>query len=400
MTYRKLKAAYLFDGHKMAQPGAVLICSSEGTIETITDESSAGEGIEQFAGMLTPGFVNAHCHLELSHLRGLVPEKQGLVSFLLSVITQRNQEQELKDLAALAAETEMYANGIVAVGDICNTPDTLMIKSAGRLNYYNFIELLGWAPEQAPERLKAAATLAEQFKKQSADLLNNDSPRRSFFSISPHAPYSVSRQLWQLMEPGFTGRTVTIHNQESLAENEFFRKGSGDLTRLYSFLKMDISGFVPPETNSISWYLPHLRSAARILLVHNTYMEETDLMQADAFHEQVFFCFCPNANLYIENRLPDIPLFLKHHAKIVLGTDSLASNHQLNILEEIKTIMRSFAAITTSEILSWATFNGAQALQLEDRLGDFTQGKKPGILLIDSIKEGEITLASTVKRLI
>ena len=100
------------------------------------------------------------------------------------------------------------------------------------------------------------------------------------------------------------------------------------------------------------------------------------LNQALDCNNNLFFCFCPNANIYIEDRLPDIPLFLKHKTRIVLGTDSLASNHQLSILEEMKTIKKTFRLISTSELLLWATSNGAAALSFEKSLGDFQEGKE------------------------
>ena len=111
-------------------------------------------------------------------------------------------------------------------------------------------------------------------------------------------------------------------------------------------------------------------------------------------------CLCPNANLYIEDRLPDIPLFMKHNSLIVFGTDSLASNYQLSILEEMKTIKKAFPYISTSEMLVWATSNGAKALAFEDNLGDFTRGKKPGVVLFENITDGEITRQSTSRRLL
>src|SRR6266849_1323645 len=148
MSYRKLKADYLFDGYKILPADSVLVCGRDGMIEAIVNENQAGGDLEKFSGLIVPGFINCHCHLELSHLSGLIPEKQGLVNFVLSVIGQRFQSEKCKQDAILKAETDMLCAGIVAVGDICNTPDTCNAKSTNRLAYYNFIELLGWAPEQ------------------------------------------------------------------------------------------------------------------------------------------------------------------------------------------------------------------------------------------------------------
>jgi cytosine/adenosine deaminase-related metal-dependent hydrolase len=105
---------------------------------------------------------------------------------------------------------------------------------------------------------------------------------------------------------------------------------------------------------------------------------------AKASGKKIAWCFCPNANLYISDQLPAIDLFIKNDAEIVLGTDSLASNHQLSILEEIKTIARNFPDISKDQLLRWATINGAKALQMENLLGSFEKGKQPGVILCEN----------------
>jgi aminodeoxyfutalosine deaminase len=391
MSYRKLKADYLFDGYKMCGADAVLICKQDGTIEGILDENQAGTEFERYTGLISPGFINCHCHLELSHLKGLIPENLGLVNFVLSVVNHRRLAEELIQSAIQAAESEMTAAGIVAVGDICNTVDTVTVKRSGKLNYYNFIELLGWSPDQAALRYKQGMETAAFF-------LDN-CPDENHLSMNPHAPYSVSEELWDLMIPGFAGKTITIHNQESAAENDFFKTGGGDLTAMYSRMKIDNSHFKAPGITSLSAYLNKLRTASDILLVHNTYTTEIEITKAASFHRQLYFCLCPQANKYIENRLPDIPAFLKQTNQIVLGTDSLASNRNLSILEEMKLIKQKFPSVPTSRMLIWATSNGASALSFGKNLGDFSKGKKPGIVLVENIPGGEVGATSTCRKI-
>jgi cytosine/adenosine deaminase-related metal-dependent hydrolase len=391
MSYRRLKADYLFDGFIMRQ-NEVLICESDGTIEGIVDVEMAGGDLEYYKGILSPGFINCHCHLELSHLKGKIPEKQGLVNFVSSVVGMRNQNKELVQEAMLAAESDMLKKGIVGVGDICNTSDTRDLKSAGVLDYYNFIEVFGWAPEAAFARYEAAKKLAQLF------LESNDEVNQ--ISLNPHAPYSVSDELWKLIQPDFHGKTITIHNQESAAENEFFKFSTGDLSRMYSLMNINSSHFKATGSNSLPYYLSKLKNASNILLVHNTYMEVADLKIALEFTNNIFFCFCPNANIFIEDRLPDLTMFQKYDTQIVLGTDSLASNHQLSILEEMKTLKKSYPLTPTSSLLLYATSNGAKALSFQKSLGDFSKGKKPGVILIENIEGGEIMEASTSRRIL
>jgi cytosine/adenosine deaminase-related metal-dependent hydrolase len=121
-----------------------------------------------------------------------------------------------------------------------------------------------------------------------------------------------------------------------------------------------------------------------LILVHNVHTSEEDLLFAKASGKKIAWCLCPNANLYIGGQLPAIDLFVKNKGEIVLGTDSLASNHQLSILEEIKTIARHFPDITTEQLLRWATINGAKAWQMDKLLGSFEKGKQPGVILCEN----------------
>ena len=121
-------------------------------------------------------------------------------------------------------------------------------------------------------------------------------------------------------------------------------------------------------------------------MVHNVHTSEEDIFfsQQSAISSRLYWCLCPNANKYISQQLPDIDLLMKNDCKIVLGTDSLASNRQLSILEEIKTIRQYFPNIDMEKMLKWATSNGAKALQMDSLLGSFEKGKKPGVILIEN----------------
>jgi cytosine/adenosine deaminase-related metal-dependent hydrolase len=119
-------------------------------------------------------------------------------------------------------------------------------------------------------------------------------------------------------------------------------------------------------------------------------MPEEDILFANEYakenHLTLIYCLCPNANLYIENRLPPIELFIKHNCHLVIGTDSYSSNWQLSIAKEIQaitTVPRLKAVAPLAQVLKWATINGAKALQWDDELGSFEKGKKPAVVLID-----------------
>lgn len=397
MAYRKFKANQLFTGFNMLDDNHVLVATQEGVVQDIIPTAEAGEDIETFDGLLSPGFVNCHCHLELSHLKNLIPEKTGLVDFVFTVVTQRHlPEDEIYD-AIKQAEDEMLANGIVAVGDICNNNHTIPQKTKQRLIYYNFIEASGWAPQIAAARFERSKTFYDEYS-----LMPGVHDGHGFVAMAPHAPYSVSNDLWRLIEPYFSGRTTTIHNQESRAEDEMFKTGTGDFKRMYDLMKIDNSAFVPTGKSSLQSYLQKLNDAGNVILVHNTFTKEEDIQYAEnlTMKGKRFWCLCVNANLYIENTMPPVDLLRKYQCNMVIGTDSLASNHQLNVLAEIKTIANYFPSISLQELLQWSTLNGAKALQIDNIAGSFAAGKKPGIVLIENLDEGRLTKNSLAKRII
>lgn len=395
MPYQKFQATQLFTGTEILGPGKVLITDEEGTIEAIVDQHEAGEGVQQVSGLLSPGFINCHCHLELSHLRGRIPEKTGLVDFVFRIVNERHYpEAEILD-AISVAEDEMLANGIVAVGDICNNALTLAQKAKQRLAYYNFIELTGWLPQAAQARFNRSLEVYRAFRQlQPAD------NARFRTALSPHAPYSVSGELWNLMTPYFHQQTVTIHNQETAFEDSLFETKQGDFMRMYDLMNIATDFFAPTGKSSLRSYFEKMLPAGKQLLVHNTFTKEADLLFANTTSSDVNWCICINANQYIEQALPPVEIFRKQQASLVIGTDSLASNHSLSILDELKTITRFFPQVPLAELLQWATYNGAKALQMEDRLGSFEKGKQPGILLITQLEDQKITPRSTLQRLL
>ena len=392
MSYRKLKGDHLFDGHCFLPSNKVLITDSEGKIMDITNFADAGDEVENYKGIISPGFVNAHCHLELSHLKGIIPEKTGLIDFVFKVVTLRHSEEKKIIEAIDKAEKEMLENGIVAVGDICNNGLTVFQKLKKNLACYNFIETSGWLPQVASKRFDLSRFIYDEFE------TNN---LRA--SIVPHAPYSVSNDLWEKMIPYFKEKVITIHNQETKHEDEFFMEGKGDFLKMYEMMHIDNSFYQAKKMRSVESYFQKFSTASSVILVHNTFMQQEDINFINTHKtskQLVSFCLCPNANLYIENALPPVNLLLENNCNIILGTDSLASNHQLNLLEEIKTIVKRFPQIKTETLLQWATINGAKALQMDEQLGSFEKGKTPGILLIKNSEGGKINDASEIETLI
>jgi cytosine/adenosine deaminase-related metal-dependent hydrolase len=390
---RKLTADRIYPVSSEPIENGVVVVDKDGSIlltgkRTDFDASE----LEYFEGILVPGLVNTHCHLELSHMKGKIPTGTGLLTFIGNVVRHRGAEEEEIQQAIAAADAYMYEHGIVAVGDISNKTDTFHVKSKSKLKYYTFIENFDFMQD---ERTQSTFYMYKEVY----DAMEERPHLRK--SMSPHAPYSMTPGLFELVNSLNKGqqRTISIHNQETPPENQLFLTGDGDFIDFYQSFGMSLDGFKPIGKTAIHYALQHLDPQQKVLFVHNTLSTEQDIRAAQAIIKETFWATCPNANLYIENRLPDYRQFLKADAVVTIGTDSLTSNWQLSVLEEMKTILRYQSYLDFETVLRWGTINGAMALSWDNELGSIEPGKKPGIVWISHI-EGEklLTPYSIAKR--
>ncbi len=395
---RKLSAHYIFTGTGTVLSKGIITLTDDGVIADILDTKGALEemaGVEFYSGVITPGFVNAHCHLELSHLQGIFPEKTGLPDFLKNVVEHRNINDGSVLDEARKADISLWKNGVVAVGDISNTNATFSLKSKSKIAYHTFIEALGFSPQRAEKAFSWAMSCYEEARQLGLSA-----------SVVPHSPYAISKELFdKIFGFAVSNRSVlSMHNQESRDEDDLYQSGKGELFRhLTENLRIDLTSFHPSGKSALESVIGWLPKENKILLVHNiqTGQQDIDLIASARPLNQTWFVLCPESNLYIEGRLPDIGLFRKNKLQICLGTDSLSSNRQLSVLEEMKTVQGSFPAIPFGEIVTWATRNGAQALEMDGWAGTIEKGKRPGINLITGMDMQHLLLQpqSQVKRL-
>jgi cytosine/adenosine deaminase-related metal-dependent hydrolase len=385
MPGMKLKADRIFDGCQWLESDRVLITDANGQIVDIIPEAEAGEDIMRYKGTLCPGFVNVHGHLELSHLQGHMLRGTGLPGFLTQVIQQRGFDPAQILDAMFRVDREMYQAGIQAMGDICNTADSIPVKAASRIRWYNFIEVLSSRDEGAAQRLAYFTEIRDRFRETRSHIRNRQPPSPA--SLAPHAPYSVSPLSFQNINLATTGETVSLHSQESQAEDELFRHGTGPFLDFYRSIGLTENPVSVTGKSSLMSVLPYFNGRQRIILVHNTYTTEDDLSFADNLARErglsIHYCLCPNANLFIEGSLPPVSLLLADDRNIVIGTDSLASNDGLSIASELNTLLKAFPSLSVEQVLKWATSNGAAALGFENELGGFRIGKTPGVILLD-----------------
>lgn len=379
MTLRKFQADQIFDGNRL-HTDRVLIVDADGKIVDLVPGGEAGTDIETLEGILTPGLINAHCHLELSHLKDVIPPHTGLIEFLCSVVTKRGFDPEVIQEKIQLAEQEMFENGIVAVGDIGNTADTASVKSKSRIRWQNFTEVLSFTDEKADEAFAHFNSVAQTLK----EVLG---PQHRT-ALVPHAPYSISPRSFELINEATSGEVISMHNQEHPAEDHLYQTGDSEYLRLFKIFGIDRSPFPVTRKTSIRSVLPHFNKQQTIFLVHNTSTTEADVIWAKQYAQtnglKLVWCICINANLYIENKVPPIEILLKNNCTIALGTDSYSSNWQLSIAREMRSIREHFPQIPLETILQWATNSGATALRWSDQLGSFEKGKQPGIVLLSN----------------
>jgi aminodeoxyfutalosine deaminase len=391
---RYFQADYIYPISFPHIPNGILVTEDDGTIiEVRSMEYGVKKGqIEKFNGILCPGFVNAHCHLELSFLKNQIPKHTGITGFIQELLKKRNAFTDKEKLTAIKlADAEMYNEGIVAVGDISNTDLTFAQKAKSKIYYHTFFEALDLRPENAKAAFAKAVQLQSDFKKAV--------PKNCASSIVPHAPYTVTPKLFEMIGAHSKNKIVTIHNQESKTENDFFNK-KGILHDFFISLGNDLKHFKKTGRNSINYFLPYLKHVEQLMLVHNTFTTQKDFDYILSQKPNISLCFCPNANLYIENKLPKLYRYENSTVNKCIGTDSYASNNQLSIMAEMKTIAKNFGMMPIAEYLKWATLNGANALGITDKFGSFDKGKKPGIVHISNIEFMLIGKNSEAKRVL
>ena len=375
----KLSASHIFMDGKFKSDTVVVINEAGKilSIDPIAEHNTAEVDFKK--GALIPGLINTHCHLELSHMKAKVDTGTGLIPFIQSVVQFRDIDQAVIDDAIRLADKEMADNGIVAVGDISNKSDTINVKSSSDIHYMGLIEAFDLLDDQRCDDYFDPYYSAYQ-EYQRAGLK---------CSMVPHAPYSVSKTLFEKInhvnkESSFP---VSIHNQETLHENQFFVDKTGDLLKFYGGFQLPIDHFSPTGETSTFYAMRHMDASRKTLFVHNTIMSKDDILATMKWSPHVFFATCANANLYIENKLPYYKDFIDANATMTIGTDSLTSNWQLSILDEMQTIQQYQSYIKTEELISWATINGAKALSMDESLGSFEVGKSPGVNLLQGFED-------------
>lgn len=349
---RRISAQYIFTSAGKPLKRGVITATDDGTVVSVEDTGGdlrETAATEFYNGIIIPGLVNCHAHLELSHLGGQIPAGGGLQKFITGVRSRRDAQPGEIAAAAEKAERMMVSEGTVACGDISNGTASFEIKGRSTIQWLTFTEVFGSDPLIAETRIGEA--LAVSAAAAAAGLKHH---------ITPHSLYSSSEELFSHITSHITpDSVVSLHFLESDEE----RTMTGD---------------------HAARALALAAGCLRLILVHNTAITrpEAELLAAAG---NTWFCLCPSSNLQITGTLPPVHLLSEVTGHIVTGTDSLASNNSLSILTELRLLHDAAPELPLDEIIRWGTLNGAVALGMEETLGSLEKGKKPGLLLLEPV---------------
>lgn len=389
---RKISANYVFPvSGEPIKNGIVCIDNNNVIIDVISPGDSFREvqNLERYSGIITPGFVNAHCHLELSHLKGVIKKETGMAGFIADIGNLRNNySQDDIQRSIKRADSLMQSRGIVVVGDIVNSSDTISVKKQSSIYYHSFVELFGLNPENVDSIISKGNNLKSEL---SNALLDS--------SIVPHSPYSVSSALFNRIKILSSDESIySIHIKESNYEEQFFHTNDGQLFDLCKNIYSDLESVIKPNSDSLDFaseYFPK----TKILLVHCVFLTSEKLYQLiEKFKtNDIFIVLCPLSNKYINNSLPNLPDLYSATSNICIGTDSLASNNDLSILSELIELKNTFNDISLVDLIKFATLNGARALGISSTFGSIEIGKRPGLNLIQGLDLINFNFSSTSK---
>lgn len=363
---------------------------------TIVRTGQCEDGEEVMKGALVPGFVNAHCHLELSHLHKKFRKGTGMTGFI-------DQINALRDWASDDVKTglvhewmdKLWKDGVSAIADISNDASSFPVKQSSPIYTRTFLEVFGTEPEDCEGVMESVRALNETSEEYGIDA-----------APTPHSCYTMSPQLLSASSAaGLESGYLSYHSQESQEEEDLLISGTGAMAE--NRRKAGMS--TPPVTgeSSLKYFIDRLSDVKpaphkeHILLVHNVTLKQDDINAAKKAFENVYWAICPLSNLFIHEALPPVRLMRENDLKICLGTDSLSSNDDLDMMAELRCLHENFPDVPMAELFRWASRNGAEFLGKENELGSFAEGRRPGIVLVSGLDEnGNITGSSRSERII
>ncbi len=331
-----------------------------------------GEDCELGDALLLPGLINAHTHLELTTLRGFLEgfAFRDWVATLQRAKVAVLDEDRLLD-AARAGIAEGLRAGITCYADTCDSGVAIRAMREAGVRGIMYQEVFGPAPG------KCHAALEELARKIAAHLANADSLRQ--VGVSPHAPYTVSDVLYTRVARYAASERlpIAIHIAESVEEHALVCEGKGPFADAWRArgIAVETRGRSPIQL------MERLGMLGRhTLAIHCVNADESDI--ALLSRSDTAIAHCPISNAKLGHGAAPVDRFLAAGLRVGLGSDSMASNNRMHMLEEARAAvlslrirMRSASELPAALALELATLGGARALGLEARIGSLEPGK-------------------------
>ncbi len=277
--------------------------------------------------MTEPRHFNAHCHLELSHLRGAIPPGMPFVEWLSHIVTlKRNRPPEESRAAAADAIRELAASGTGGVLDIDAMGTGNAALRDARFPAISFTEIIdfdpalgAWAVDRTIERQSAYGELPETLR----------------LGVSPHAPYTTTPRLLRAAasKAAEYQQWLCIHVSETPEETEMFVAGTGALHDYLRDVGVLPPGWKPPEMRPVAYLNAMGALGPRTLLAHLNDIDDSDLRILG--EKRVSAVVCPGTHVYFDRGEFPLRRLLDAGIPTYLGTDSLASNESLDMAREI-----------------------------------------------------------------
>jgi aminodeoxyfutalosine deaminase len=336
----------------------------------------AGAAVERVRGVVLPGLVNAHVHLELSALRGQVPGGAGFVPWVEHMLSVRAELSPERDMEAIErAVDELVTFGTVAVGEVTNTLAAVRALARRGLVGCVFHEVFGVEREPLERRVDMLQSMvdAEVGPWPSADLA---------YAATAHTLYTthpdVIRRL--LRDARSRGARASVHVAEHASERRFLSYGDGPVADWYEArLRLPRGHVAHPGKSPIAFADELGALAPDVICVHVTDARPEELALVAERRSPVVFC--PRSNLFIETKLPPLLAARAVGLRPALGTDSLASNTSLDVLAEARALADRFPTVPAVDLVRMATWEGARALGRDD-VGRIARGARPGLWAI------------------
>jgi len=341
-------------------------------IVAVGTKSERAEMIDLGSVALLPGLVNAHTHLEFSHLKRPLGEPgMRLVDWIRLVIAERGHSGNNPSGAIAQGFAESVGHGVMTVGDITTTDaDASSILGA---DLTQLLEVIGFSRARSAS---ACLALTERMHARATD------PTRRF-GISPHAPYTVSPELLGELVSLARARDIPVamHLAESADELELLRDGTGPFRDLLEERSMWDAKVIPRGTTPLD-YLRMLAEAPRALVIHGNYLSDEEHAFLAARADRMSLVYCPRTHSYFGH--PPYPLaeLLRAGVRVALGTDSRASNPDLDLLAEMRYVAATHTNVNPTDVLRMGTLSGAEALRREADVGSITPGKLANLITV------------------